>query len=372
MKKLYNVIFPIWLILIIPPIVLLVIPSNFIIDSLVLLIGFKMLNITNWFDKYKKSIIKVWGFGFVVDILGSLLLLVTQFMGTDGYLYENLVYPLVWNPFKSVIAVLYVLVVVVICGLLIYIINYEFSFKKTDLDNKGKRTISILLACITAPYLFFFPTSYLYERKTNNLDDYQNSYIGDNSAIGNIISDIYSGDYMESFSLNSEEIPYGVTITYKVDLYGDIYQYLEQDASILFKLVTNVDYVEFKVNSNSYMFDKKYVDSLYDNIKELEIEDIYSRYDHEYFEKFTYLGHIDNYDIFDTSTTCGIDKNIIYTDSEYNYYIECSDIDAIYLVNGNIKKKVKTALEQNEINVQTLFQTNLKISKEDINEISSE
>ena len=372
MKKLYNVIFPIWLILIVPPIVLIVIPSNFIIDSLVLLIGFKMLKLTNWFDKYRKSIIKVWIFGFIIDIIGSLLLLVTQFMGNNEYLYENLVYPLVWNPFKSIIAFIYVLIVVIICGLLIYIINYKFSFKKIDLDNKSKKIISILLACITAPYLFFLPTSYLYQSKTNDLNNYQDSYIGDNSAIGNIISKIYSGDYVESFSLDTNTLPYGVTINYKDNTYGDIYKSLEQDALIIFKLVNNIDYVEFKVNSDTYIFEKKHVNDIYKNINEISLDDIYSRYNHEYFERFTYLGHVDDYDMFDMSTTCGMEENLIYSDSNYNYYIKCSDIDALYLVNGNIKKKLKTALEQNEIHIETLFQTNLKISKGEKNETSGE
>ena len=160
MKKLYNVIFPIWLILIVPPIALVTIPSNFIIDSIVLIFGFKVLKITNFFSKYKKSILKVWIFGFIVDIFGSLLLFATQFMGDNEYLYENLVYPLVWNPFESLIAILYILVVVIICGILIYLINYKFSFKKTNLDNKSKKVISLLLGIITAPYLFFLTTSY--------------------------------------------------------------------------------------------------------------------------------------------------------------------------------------------------------------------
>lgn len=371
MKKLYNVIFPIWLILIVPPIVLLVIPSNFLIDSLVLIVGLKMLNVTNWFDKYKKSIIKVWIFGFIADVIGSLLLFATQFMGSNDYLYEKLVYPIVWNPFKSILAVLYVLLVIIICGLLIYLINYKFAFKKTDLDKKSKKTISILLACVTAPYLFLLPTSFLYQTKTNNLNQYQDSQVGDNSAIGNIISNIYSGDYMESFSLATDSIPYGVIINYKNDTYSDIYMNLEQDALILFKLVNNIDYVEFKVNDNVYQFDSKYVADIYRNIKDIKLEDINSRYDSEYFERFTYLGHVDKYDIFDMSTTCGMEKNIIYSNSEYNYYVECSDIDAIYLINGNIKKKLKTALKQNEVNVESLFHINLQISKESINETNS-
>lgn len=371
MKKLYNVIFPIWLILLVPPIVLIVIPSNFIIDSIVLIIGFKLLKLTNWFDKYKSSILKVWIIGFIVDILGSLLLLLTQFIPFNEYLNDNLIYPLVWNPFESILALLYILIVVIVCGVLIYFINYKYSFKKTGLDNKQKRFISILLGFITAPYLFFFPTSILYTSSINTLSKYENTYIGDNSKVGNIISNIYSGSYMDTFSLDTKDLPYGLTINYKEDTYLNIYKNLEEDALILFKLINNIDYVEFKINENIYRFDSEYIENIYENIKEIEISDISSRYNNEYFDKFTYLGHIDKYDVFDTSTTCGIDKNEIYRDNEYIYYVECSDIDALYLVNDSKKIKVKTALEKEIINTDNLFEIALKISKEVKNEINS-
>lgn len=370
MKKLYNVIFPIWLILVVPPVILITLPSNFIIDSIVLIIGFWILKLTNWFDNYKKSILKIWIIGFIVDVLGSILLLVTQFINS-GTLYDKLVYPLMWNPFENIIAFLYVLIVTIICGALIFIINYKFSFKKTDLDDKSKKTISLLLGIVTAPYLFFFPTEYLYKDNTNDLNKYQDSYIGDNSAVGNIIANIYSGEYMDTFDLDTKELPYGVTINYKKDTYDVNYKNLESDALIMFKLINNIDYVEFKLSDQTYIFDKEYIENIYKNIHEIALNDIYSRYETEYFTKFTYLGHIDEYEVFDTSTTCGFDKKQIYSDSDYHYYIECSDIDALYLINGNIKKKVKTALEKNEINIETLFKTNLKISKETINENSS-
>jgi len=364
MKKLYNVIFPIWLILIIPPIVLLVIPSNFIIDSLVLILSFKILKLNDWFDKYKKSILKVWIIGFLVDILGSLLLLATQFMGNNQFLYDNLVYPLVWNPFESIVALIYILIVVVICAFLIYIINYKFSFKKTDIEEKNKKMISIILALITAPYLFFLPTSYFYTNTTNSLEQYQNSYIGDNSAIGGIISNIYSGKYYIGFSLETNKEPYGIKINYKDDFYVNIYKHLEKDASILFKLVENISYVEFSVNEDVYLFDYEYINNIYDNIKEKSIEDINKRYNSEYFLDFTYLGHINEYDIFDTSTTCGLDKNELFKTNEYRYFVECSSIDSLYLVNNTKKIKLITAINENIINPDELFNTNLKISKE--------
>ena len=320
--------------------------------------------------KNKKSIFKVWIFGFVVDIFGSILLLLTQFIGANDYLYEKLLYPVAWNPFISIIAFLYVLIVVLICGVLIYFINYKFSFKKTDLDNKSKKTISLLLGIMTTPYLFFLPTSYIYKTDITRLEDYQDTYIGDNSAVGNILNRIYSSGYLEDFSLDTKEEPYGIIINYSENIYGDIYRYLEEDSLILFKLIQNIDYVKFNVDNKTYTFDNNYIEKIYENIKDISLDDIYSRYKNEYFTDFTYLGHIDKYDIFDTSTFCGNDKNLIYTDSNYNYYIRCSNIDNLYLVNEYKKIKLKTSLENNEINIDELFNTNLKISKESLNEIN--
>ena len=41
--KLYNVIFPIWMLILIPPLWLVVLPGNFLIDLLVLYISMRIL-----------------------------------------------------------------------------------------------------------------------------------------------------------------------------------------------------------------------------------------------------------------------------------------------------------------------------------------
>ena len=63
-EKFYNVIFPIWLLVLYPLNLLFVIPANFIVDYLVLRIGAKHLQIENYKEVAKKAIIKTWLFGF--------------------------------------------------------------------------------------------------------------------------------------------------------------------------------------------------------------------------------------------------------------------------------------------------------------------
>lgn len=357
MKKLYNVIFPIWFIILMPPIILLVIPSNYIIDSLVLMLSFKLLKIKNWFNNYKKTIIKVWITGFLVDILGSILLLTTQFIPNNEFLYENLIYPLAWNPFMKPLSLIYCLLIVFICGFLIYLINYTISFKNTNLEDNNKRIISLLLGLITAPYLFLLPTSLLYNNMNNSLESYQNTNISEKKQIKKILSKLNKN--YGNFEINDKKL----IIYYKKGEFVKIEQ-AEEEALILYNLINDVNYIKIK----NYEFDIDYINNIFD-IKKTSITEIRERYESEYFDKFNYLGHINKYDLFDTSTSCSRNKTEIYKD-EFTYFVECSDTDALYLVNGDYKIKLQTALEKKEINVEDLFKTDLKISKEN-NEINS-
>ena len=57
--KLYNVLFPFWMLLLFPQMWLVILPGNFIIDSLVLIIGMSALKIADKKQWYKKHILKI-------------------------------------------------------------------------------------------------------------------------------------------------------------------------------------------------------------------------------------------------------------------------------------------------------------------------
>lgn len=69
--KLYNVIFPIWMLFFLPPVRLVILPANFVIDSLVFRLAAKVSKLQGIASLYKKSILKIWGFGFLADIIGA-------------------------------------------------------------------------------------------------------------------------------------------------------------------------------------------------------------------------------------------------------------------------------------------------------------
>ena len=78
--KLYNVIFPLWFVLFLPPVILITLVGNFVIDSLVVIACFFIFKLADiqksLIEFYKGSILKVWIFGFIADIIGASILFI--------------------------------------------------------------------------------------------------------------------------------------------------------------------------------------------------------------------------------------------------------------------------------------------------------
>ena len=143
--KLYNVLFPFWMLMLFPILWIIILPGNFIIDSLVLLILMKALGTEIKKGFYKKHIIKIFCFGMLSDMIGAgyMLLMMLGFelgrMGDELYLTGP---------------------ALVISALLIFVFNYFITFKGSDL--KTRRIASLTFAIATAPYTFLVPSSWLY------------------------------------------------------------------------------------------------------------------------------------------------------------------------------------------------------------------
>ncbi|MBE7039656.1 MAG: hypothetical protein E7398_02880 [Ruminococcaceae bacterium] len=143
--KLYNVLFPFWMLMLFPQVWLIILPGNFIIDSLVLIISMYFLKLQQKKEFYKKNILKIFGFGILADVAGCayMLLLMVVFqlgnMGDELYL---------------------TLPALIISAMLIFILNYFISFKKYD--KKLRFKMALFFAIITAPYTFLIPSSWLY------------------------------------------------------------------------------------------------------------------------------------------------------------------------------------------------------------------
>lgn len=141
--KLYNVLFPLWMFYLLPQTWLIVLPGNFILDSLVLLIAMLLLKVEDKFVFYKSTILKVFLLGLLADIIGSAYMLFMMFIfdiGADGF---YLTFP-----------------ALVISSICIFIFNYYISFKKYD--KKLRLKLALTFAVVTAPYTFLVPLNWLY------------------------------------------------------------------------------------------------------------------------------------------------------------------------------------------------------------------
>lgn len=159
--KFYNILFPVWLLLVYPVGWIVAIIGNFLIDTIVFQVGGKFLKIKRLDLVYKKAIWKAFLLGFAADLIGSGLLLLSM-LGPDGWWMDAVAGPVSNNPFESFPAFLLVLLVVALCGYLIYLFNKKLTFRKMNLSDEIKHKLSLYMAVFTAPYLFFLPTAWIY------------------------------------------------------------------------------------------------------------------------------------------------------------------------------------------------------------------
>ena len=144
--KFYNILFPIWLLLLIPTAWIAVLPVNFIVDSLVLIIAAKKLGLTQK-GMYRKHILKVWIFGFISDIIGAGAILGAM------YLLDSHIYIQGDELFLTAPAM-------ILAAVFIFIFNYRFSF--SDIDKPKRLRLALTFAIFTAPYTFLIPISWIY------------------------------------------------------------------------------------------------------------------------------------------------------------------------------------------------------------------
>ena len=143
--KLYNVLFPFWMLLMLPQLWIAVIPVNFLVDSLVLLLSMSVLKIDTKMQFYKKHILKVYLFGMLADVAGAAYMLIMMIMFDIGRMGDE---------------VYLTLPALAISAVLIFLLDYCFAFKGND--KKTRFFSSLMFVIATAPYTFLVPSSWLY------------------------------------------------------------------------------------------------------------------------------------------------------------------------------------------------------------------
>ena len=156
--RLYNVIFPVWLLWIIPMTWLIVIPANLAIDFTVIYLTMRFMGVENRKEVAKRSIVAVWMLGFAADIIGSALMFAPALLDLNA----DFVNGVMMNPFTNLWAFLWVTVCFIISAVCIYLFNYKVCYKNTGLEDWHKKKLALFMTIFTAPYLFYLPTEWFY------------------------------------------------------------------------------------------------------------------------------------------------------------------------------------------------------------------
>lgn len=179
MKKtvtLYNVIIPVWLLFMFPPVWPVMLAGNFGIDSLVLCLGMRRLGLADKKEFYKAHILKVWVCGFLGDLPGVLLMLSPAWIdrwfwnaglprNAQGVAYtfinEKLA-AVMMNPFSNIWSFFWATAALILSALCLYWLNYKFCYRSAGLEDGQKKRLARLVAIATAPWLFYLPTAWFY------------------------------------------------------------------------------------------------------------------------------------------------------------------------------------------------------------------
>ncbi len=266
--KLYNIMFPIWFIFTIPLTWLIVIPANFLINTIVLIAGLKYLKIDKAYETYKKIILKVWIIGVICNVIASGILFLANF--DNNSLYNAVKSNIVWNPFSSILSVATVIVSIIISMVLLYLFNYTISFKKVGLERKKAKKLSLIVAIATAPWLLLFPTTIVYNNASTNIASNVSTNELKSVEISEALNSLGVSVYIEGGVFDSNDLKLSVNCNIstndekKIKEYQNLFEsndtdkLLNENAGQLFSKINYINDVVFKVSDDkTYTFNRE-------------------------------------------------------------------------------------------------------------------
>ncbi|WIV21479.1 DUF4825 domain-containing protein [Paenibacillus polygoni] len=108
-----------------------------------------------------------------------------------------------------------------------------------------------------------------------DLLDFKDAYVGNASAVGNIVSRVESAEQFKGFELKTDEEPYGIILNYDGnDAEKNHKKTVVYNATFLFALIQNVDWVTFNFTNEEYTIMKEKLKSWYgEDFTEIQNED---------------------------------------------------------------------------------------------------
>lgn len=156
--RIYNIILPIWILLLFPQLLVFVIPGNLLVDCAVLFFALLALKHAQKGAVVKKLWWRFWLLGFAADaagvvwmFLGWLLAIPFEDWWTDTLRY------IMHNPWGHPLAFLWTLAGVALAGVCIYFFDKRAMRSCELLDGRQRHVVALAMAIVTAPWLFFVP-----------------------------------------------------------------------------------------------------------------------------------------------------------------------------------------------------------------------
>lgn len=156
--RVYNLLFPIWLIWLFPQVLVFVIPGNLLIDCAVLFLALLALKHPQKGAVIKKLWWKFWLLGFAADGVGVAWMFLGWLLAIpfEDFWDDTLRY-IMHNPFGHPLAFLWTLAGVALAGVCIYFFDKRAMGSCGLLDDRQRHAIALAMAVVTAPWLFFIP-----------------------------------------------------------------------------------------------------------------------------------------------------------------------------------------------------------------------
>lgn len=152
----YNIIFPASMLyfgaLLFPVLLCVLLPANFLADTVMLLLLFYFMKLPRKASLYKKMILKTWGFGFLADFIAS----TAMYIISSGIRLPFEVYGSTL-PWKNPGGFLFITAGILLAGILIYLFQQKIVLEDVVLEERQKHRLALGMAVLTAPYLMYFP-----------------------------------------------------------------------------------------------------------------------------------------------------------------------------------------------------------------------
>lgn len=112
------------------------------------------------------------------------------------------------------------------------------------------------------------------KNEKEDIFEFKDSYVGDNSAVGSIVNQLRSADHFKNLELKTTAEPHGIVLNYDwSDSEENYKKTVINNATFLFALVQNVDWITFNFDDQEYKITRENLQDWYDeNLSDLKSE----------------------------------------------------------------------------------------------------